>query len=461
MSTASVSGNATPGTTQNQAGKASSSSQKAAGGASASQAPRGDLFAMLLMLAGNGMDGTADMTASDASVAPAEETPLEAAVGIDAGAWTAIDTSAGAADPVQAMLQSRYPLAPSAAGQAALASATGVQDSEQDGRGKALAPDQPLAVTDQNNAASMSPADLTAADDKTTDAQTPPTAPQTARPAALNPLRNDSSTHLSVRGTAGMVSTAQLQTAGVAKSMQEAAQAAVTYASRGADTPTWHSGMLARSTVTLDGRIAAADLGISVTAGSESDTPGVIAGTAPQAGGGQTGNGHGAALPDAGLAEAPGMQDELSTEDLFTDNAALAAEEEAQAYPAGDLQQARLSIAGDDGQTIDVQLKLAGQMVDVDFRTDDEQARESLSRQAGQDLADRLAQEGLSLADVSVGGRHGAQAGQGGDSSPARSTRIERRTAADAADRLNGTDGPSPAGWRPRTDGNRPLDMFV
>lgn len=461
MSTASVSGNAAPGTTQTQAGKASSSSPKAAGGASASQAPRGDLFAMLLMLAGNGMDGTADMPTSDAATEPGEEMPLEAAVGTDAGAWTAIDTSAGAADPVQAMLQSRYPLAPTAAGQPALESAASPQGVGQDSRGKALAPDQQLAGNEQEKAATLSPSDLAASDDKTTGAQAQPATPQAARPAALNPLRNDSSTHLSVRGTAGMASTAQLQAAGVARSMQEAAQAAVTYASRGADTPTWHSGLLARSTVTLDGRIAAADLGISVTAGSESDTPGLIAGTAPQAGGGQTGNGHGAALPDAGLAEAPGMQDELNTEDLFTDNAALAAEEEAQTYPAGDLQQARLSIAGDDGQTIDVQLKLAGQMVDVDFRTDDEQARESLSRQAGQDLADRLAQEGLSLADVSVGGRHGAQAGQGGDSSPARNTRIERRTAADAADRLNGTDGPSPAGWRPRTDGNRPLDMFV
>ena len=144
----------------------------------------------------------------------------------------------------------------------------------------------------------------------------------------------------------------------------------------------------------------------------------------------------------------------------FADAQAALDDEAAEHWHAGQLQQARLSIAGESGESIEVQLQLAGDSVNVEFRTDDENARQQLSQDGGRELSDRLEQEGLSLIDVSVGGRQGSGNPQGKPGNPS-TVELGRtsplRRGGEAAD----ASVPGSQGLRPRTDPGRPLDLFV
>jgi flagellar hook-length control protein FliK len=123
------------------------------------------------------------------------------------------------------------------------------------------------------------------------------------------------------------------------------------------------------------------------------------------------------------------------------------------------LRHASLRVGQEGQDAIDIQLSVKGQEVQVDFRTDDANARQTLENSADGTLADLLQRSGIQLAGVSVGAhtasggeqRH-AGPGESGGARPARS-----------GDRVSG-EATAPVAPRPaplRADGSRPLDLFV
>lgn len=440
-----------------QGSKAAGTASKAGGSQGTSaQAPRGDIFSLLLMLAGNGQDATPEIGAGATDAA--EDSITDATAGIEQGLWGALDagSATGNTDPVQAMLQSRYPLERSAARQEA-------GDLPDAGRRKDGIDLRSLGMQALDEGDKLSfdiPADaLIPAEAAAPDNPVPGNA--AARPAAALALRT---TTPLLRSGLVISQTAQMQNNAVSKAASDAAQTAVALSGRGADTLTWSSGMVMRSTVALDGRAPSLEAGLLASSSVAAE---VSAGSPT---GGTPGGGSGDARPgqahtlmaESGDASTGGSPEDASQGEAFAEAAQPAAEDnDLRQWSAAQLQQARLSIEGEDGASIDVQLKLAGQAVNVEFRTDDEHARDGLARDGGQGLAERLAQEGLALADVSVGGRQGS-GGQQARQDNSTTLGWGRRNGAVRGD--NGThDTPSvtPAGLRPRTDGSRPLDMFV
>jgi flagellar hook-length control protein FliK len=123
------------------------------------------------------------------------------------------------------------------------------------------------------------------------------------------------------------------------------------------------------------------------------------------------------------------------------------------------LRHASLRVGQEGQDAIDIQLSVKGQEVQVDFRTDDANARQTLENSADGTLADLLQRSGIQLAGVSVGA-HTASGGEQrhagpGESGGARPTRSGDRISGEAA---------APVAPRPaplRADGSRPLDLFV
>ncbi len=121
------------------------------------------------------------------------------------------------------------------------------------------------------------------------------------------------------------------------------------------------------------------------------------------------------------------------------------------------LRHASLRVDGEAGeQAIDIQLSMKGQEVQVEFKTDNAEARASLRENAGESLADLLNKSGIQLGGVSVGshGQPGSR-GEGGST------------------RQNGVRGVAQTSLRPvteisrsvhtvpRADGSQPLDVFA
>jgi hypothetical protein len=124
-------------------------------------------------------------------------------------------------------------------------------------------------------------------------------------------------------------------------------------------------------------------------------------------------------------------------------------------WGTGALRHASLRVGEDAATAIDIQLKVQGQQVDVNFTTDSPEARDALREQASAALSELLQQSGLGLGGVSVGGqglsRDDASRGQGAGPSTVQLGQ-GRRTGHES-------EGSAPA--RPRTDGSRPLDVFA
>lgn len=164
------------------------------------------------------------------------------------------------------------------------------------------------------------------------------------------------------------------------------------------------------SPATVPGPLVTANAGLVATRGTADPAPTVTGTPAPDTVASTSGAGQvpttatgGDGSPGDGAAQHPDHGDDgLSPEVLDTDEPTAA--EAALAHWDGERQQARLSIgAGED--TVDVQLRLAGERATVEVRTDDTQTRERLLDDGGQALAERLAREGLTLADLSLGSR--------------------------------------------------------
>ncbi|MDP1684671.1 flagellar hook-length control protein FliK [Hydrogenophaga sp.] len=121
------------------------------------------------------------------------------------------------------------------------------------------------------------------------------------------------------------------------------------------------------------------------------------------------------------------------------------------------LRHASLSVAGEAGeQAIDIQLSMKGQEVQVEFKTDNAEARASLRENAGESLGDLLNKSGMQLGGVSVGAQ--SQQGSRGDGAAARQNGVRGVASGPQATAA----APSrPAQAAPRADGSQPLDVFA
>lgn len=216
------------------------------------------------------------------------------------------------------------------------------------------------------------------------------------------------------------------------------------------------------STVALDQRFAQA-----ISDEATADTPLAAApllGAVPMAGGadhtGQPGTG-GEAGAEGG--DHTDTRDELRSDardETYEETLAQAdaeAEERLDSFASPHLRQASLRIGEDGENAIDVRLSLTGQELDLSFRTDSAEARAELRQNAEGTLADLLQRGGIHLGDVNVSDQRGQQ-GQGGPSaSPVRPGAPSARADTAAAPAGSAV----PATPRPRSDGSRPLDLFV
>lgn len=135
-----------------------------------------------------------------------------------------------------------------------------------------------------------------------------------------------------------------------------------------------------------------------------------------------------------------------------------AEDDTAGAWNAQQLRQASLRL-GDAGEhALDIQLNLQGQELQVNFRTDDEQTRAQLAQDAAT-LGEWLQRSGLELGSVSVGAQGDAPGKQAHGQATGRGPQAPRGEAARGT--TSGAEPAPPPTQRPRTDGNRPLDLFV
>ena len=133
------------------------------------------------------------------------------------------------------------------------------------------------------------------------------------------------------------------------------------------------------------------------------------------------------------------------------------AEERLDSFASPHLRQASLRIGEDGENAIDVRLSLTGQELDLSFRTDSAEARAELRQSAEGTLADLLQRGGIQLGDVSVSDQRGQQGQDGPTAPPVRPGTPSARADTAAAPAGNAV----PATPRPRSDGSRPLDLFV
>ncbi|UJW81312.1 flagellar hook-length control protein FliK [Hydrogenophaga sp. SL48] len=213
-----------------------------------------------------------------------------------------------------------------------------------------------------------------------------------------------------------------------------------------------------RSTVTLDDRFNQAAVG---------DTPTPSAGFIPHGQGSASGaGGFAGEQPGTGGDAGQDHQTALSGDsDTSTDShgfdEALTDQDAEEALGAWSspttLRQASLRVGDGGEEAIDIQLSMSGQELNVAFRTDNAEARAELRENAGESLADLLQRSGIQLGDVSVGAQ-GQHPGRGDPGEPRPQPATAPRNGSTTA---TATPAPAAVSLRPRSDGSRPLDMFV
>ena len=222
---------------------------------------------------------------------------------------------------------------------------------------------------------------------------------------------------------------------------------------------TGHTDSLAaqvRSTVTLDDRFNAAATTAPLAAGAAG--AGLVSAAMPgaDAGSGQPGQSSEQASPE--LAEL-----HLEDADASAPFETLAEEDAAGlgAWNPQNLRQASLRVGEGSEEAIDIRLSLAGEELNVDFRSDNAETRASLQQSAGAQLSDLLQRSGIQLGGVSVGAQQQGQGqpGQPGEPGSQAGTRGARTPA--ASDAAAASSVQAPVQPRPRSDGSQPLDMFV
>lgn len=122
-------------------------------------------------------------------------------------------------------------------------------------------------------------------------------------------------------------------------------------------------------------------------------------------------------------------------------------------WGSGELRNASLRVGENGEQSIDIQLSLRGDEVQLAFRTDDENARELLRQQANETLGQLLQDSGMSLRGLSVGA-HGQAPADSGSEPRHHVAQAGHAAAEEASDNTPG----SPA---PRNEGGTGLDLFI
>lgn len=223
-----------------------------------------------------------------------------------------------------------------------------------------------------------------------------------------------------------------------------------------------------RSTVTLNERFG------NLAAGGEFGAVALReAGGAAQASGqgsGVPGGGPGASL-SVGEAGAAGTASGDHADDAHTgeqdgqgsDASDAAAETEAEGnqishWGTQNLRHASLRVGQAGEDAIDIQLSVKGQEAQIDFRTDNAEARASLENSADESLSELLQRSGIQLAGVSVGSQ-GQASGRNASSGDPGAPRAARSPSAVAGAAEQQPTMPRSAPLR--ADGSRPLDLFV
>lgn len=211
-----------------------------------------------------------------------------------------------------------------------------------------------------------------------------------------------------------------------------------------------------RSTVALDERFA-----LTQTSEASLAAPGAITSTgAGSATGGQPqggGAGSPGAAPDNHSPDAVAERNEQPDSDTAFAAHAQEAEEVVEAHwGMPQLRQASLRVGEAGEDAIEIQLALSGQELNVEFRTDNSEARDTLAQDASKALGDLLERSGIQLGNVSVGAQNQQQGQPGRSPEPAPNHPRGR-----AATGNDGAPATAPLEQRPRSDGSRPLDLFV
>lgn len=157
------------------------------------------------------------------------------------------------------------------------------------------------------------------------------------------------------------------------------------------------------------------------------------------------------------------QQDSAGPDQPPGESAPAAHEADTPGWSAQQLRQASLRVNAGEDSSIDIQLSLKGQEVQVSFRSDDAQTRASLAQESAL-LNEQLQRSGMTLGGVSVGaqtadgqppgqrnGQPSAHSDPGADLRSARRGEAATRAAAPV----------TLAQPTPRADGSRPLDLFV
>jgi len=324
----------------------------------------------------------------------------------------------------------------------------------------------------------------------------------TDEPAPDMDMAADRAAHETPQGVAGSAQRSQAALKGLSATAQAQAQplktGATAKAAAGAVQPMDGNGMVwrrtagaategmhlsgsapltgVRSTVTLNDRFGhltdqvlnpmasrdavAAGLATVQTSGGVNGTPGTATVSGATGGSNAILASGGASGADAGGGEH--ADDAHTTEQDGQGAEAFEASSEAEGqqishWGTQNLRHASLRVGQGGQDAIDIQLSVKGQEVQVDFRTDNADARASLENSADQSLADMLQRSGIQLAGVSVGAQ-----GQGSDRKASSDESTAQRVGR-ASQRVADTPvAPGPTRTAPlRPDGSRPLDLFV
>lgn len=128
--------------------------------------------------------------------------------------------------------------------------------------------------------------------------------------------------------------------------------------------------------------------------------------------------------------------------------------------------QASLRVGEEGEDAIDIQVRLAGQDVMVDLRTDNPELRANLAQHAANSLQDMMSRSGIQLTDVNVGSQSAGADAQQQQQQMSQQTqgdsfgRIQTRENSSSADE-RGTASVGVAPAPKRSDGSSPLDLFV
>ena len=211
-----------------------------------------------------------------------------------------------------------------------------------------------------------------------------------------------------------------------------------------------------RSTLTLDERFSASNH-------NEGSSPLAAFGAHGQAashGGSDPSSTGGSAFAEALNTERPENGANESEFTLAPENPEDAALQEEAALSPQQLRYASLRVGEGSDEAIDIQLALRGEQLNVDFRTDNPEARAGLQQNATGTLADLLQRGGIQLGQVSVGAQSQGQERQGQASPRSMVASSARRSGTTGLD-MAGGDAPRAQLPQRRQDGSRPLDLFV